>query len=170
MGPIQAVKTCFRKYFVFSSRASRSEYWWWTLFVMLGAAVTTALDVMIFGFDESGREFATAGVVDGIFSIATIVPHLAVSVRRLHDANWSGWWVLALLILSLAFIPLVFVDAVGDPDVLLVLLLVCALVWTVLVLTLLVRMCMRGDEGTNRFGPNPLTAAPGPGTGHRHEV
>ena len=170
MGPIQAVKTCFLKYFDFSSRASRSEFWWWTLFVFVGGAVTAILDVMIFGIEKSGAEFVEVGVIDGIFNVATVVPSVAVAVRRLHDANWTGWWILAQLILTIALLPLALADAAGDPNGFSVLLIVCSFAWTVLFLTILVRMFMPGNEGTNRFGPNPLAAVANASTDHRHEA
>lgn len=169
MGPIRAVKTCFLKYFDFSSRASRSEFWWWTLFVVVGGVVTAILDIMIFGIEESGVDFfAEIGIVNGIFNVATIVPSVAVTVRRLHDTNWTGWWVLAQLIVTIASFAITFVTLGGDSDEFSVLLMVCWAVWTILSLTIFFRMFTAGNEGTNRFGPNPLATAANRGTGHRH--
>ena len=67
------------------------------------------------------------GVFSGIFYLLTIIPYFAVTVRRLHDTNRVGWWVLIVLI------PLVGV------------------IW------MLVLLCLKGDEGENRFGADPLT-------------
>ena len=78
----QAIKTCFMKYSDFSGRASRSEYWWFILFVALAAAVLGAL---------SPR-------VSLAFHVAMILPMLSAGARRLHDTNLSGWLQLLCLV------------------------------------------------------------------------
>lgn len=100
-----AVKRFFKKYATFSGRASRSEYWWWTLvsvvvgmvlniIVNAGAASTTST-----GVTSAPGPGATFGfILIGIWSLATIVPSLALSVRRLHDGNFSGWLLLLALV------------------------------------------------------------------------
>ena len=88
-----AVRTCFQKYADFNGRATRPEYWWFTLFLFIGGVVMGLIDGAIFGFGE------TAGKPLGIlFSLGTLLPMLAVSVRRLHDLGRSGWWLLIGLI------------------------------------------------------------------------
>ena len=86
----QAISSGFSNYVNFSDRACRSEYWYWFLFVVLGQFVTAIVDSVI------GVQLTT-----GIFSLVVLLPRIAVSVRRLHDLDRSGWWLL------LAFIPLV---------------------------------------------------------------
>jgi uncharacterized membrane protein YhaH (DUF805 family) len=107
-----AIATCFRKYVDFKGRASRAEYWYWVLFTVI-AGVSLQL---------IGDSLAAA------FSLATLLPGLAVGVRRLHDIDRSGWWLL------LWFIPLIG--------------------WIVVI----VWLCRRGSDQPNRFGPNPLSA------------
>jgi len=80
-----AIKTCFAKYADFNGRATRSEYWWFFLFVVLAGAILSMF----------GRPLA------GVFYLATLLPWLAVAVRRLHDTDRSGWWLLV------GFVPLV---------------------------------------------------------------
>ena len=114
----QAISSGFSNYVNFSDRACRSEYWYWFLFVVLGQIVTAIVDSVI------GIQLTT-----GIFSLVVLLPGIAVRVRRLHDLDRSGWWLL------LGFIPLV-----GT---------IILIVW----------FCTRGTPGPNRFGPDPLAAS-----------
>ena len=82
-----SIKTCFNKYADFSGRALRSEFWWFVLFSILGGIVTTIIDVMILGYS-----IESYGPVNIIFSVVLILPGIAVTARRLHDINKSGWW------------------------------------------------------------------------------
>lgn len=93
----------WRKYAVFNGRASRSEYWWWQLITGVVALVLSIISTsvaasgMTMGADgtpEPGPGFAPFMIILGIWAIATVIPNLAVLVRRLHDANLSGWLVL----------------------------------------------------------------------------
>lgn len=77
----------WKKYVVFTGRASRSEYWWWTL-AALGINIVLGI---IADVSDDKLAFLT-----GIWSLAVFIPGLAVSVRRLHDINKSGWWLAAL--------------------------------------------------------------------------
>ena len=89
----EAVKTCLtQKYFKISGRATRSEYWWFQLFIALVGAIL-AFSMAIIG----GEDFLF-GVV-GLFYLFIIVPSICVLVRRLHDAGFSGWFAL------LTFVP-----------------------------------------------------------------
>ena len=81
---------CITKNYVnFNGRARRKEYWMFVLFSALLCIVTVIIDRMIGG----------PYIVTSIFSLAIFLPNLAVTVRRLHDTDKSGWWVL------LQFIP-----------------------------------------------------------------
>ena len=95
-----SIKTCFNKYATFSGRASRSEYWFFVLFGILGGIVAIIIDVMILGYpmDESTP-------INSIFSLVLIIPSTAVACRRLHDVNKSGWWQL-IGITIIGLIPL----------------------------------------------------------------
>lgn len=109
----ESVNTVLSKYATFSGRAPRSEYWWWFLFVLLVSLVLAFVDVILFGDLQ---------VLGTLFGLAVLLPGLAVSVRRLHDIDKSGWWVL------IAFVPVIGVIA------------------------LLVFFVMPGTDGPNRFG------------------
>ena len=82
-----SIKTCFNKFAVFSGRASRSEFWFFVLFGILGGIIAVIIDVMILGYP-----FEESGPINLIFSVALIVPSISVTARRLHDINKSGWW------------------------------------------------------------------------------
>jgi len=86
----KSISTCFSKYADFSGRASRSEFWWWALFVFLGSAVTGVISQML----------------SAVFSLAILLPYLAVAARRLHDTDRSGWLLLLNLIPLIGWIVL----------------------------------------------------------------
>lgn len=93
IGPIGAAGRYFAKYFVFSGRASRAEYWWAWLFVGIVTAVLSGLSKL-----PSVGE--TIGIVGLVWLVLTIIPNLSVAVRRLHDRNKSGWMVLLPFVLT----------------------------------------------------------------------
>ncbi|AXK80031.1 DUF805 domain-containing protein [Pseudolabrys taiwanensis] len=86
----EAIKSGFRNYLTFSGRAPRSEFWFWVLFEVLVSIVANILDVAIFPFSD-------VSPLNAIVSVALFLPSLAVSVRRLHDIDRTGWWVLISL-------------------------------------------------------------------------
>ena len=86
-----AVKTVImQKYANFSGRAMRSEYWWFILFYIIAYIVLAIVDYLL------GVQLLTA-----ILSLGLLIPSIAVGVRRLHDLDKSGWWLL------LGFVPIV---------------------------------------------------------------
>ncbi len=124
-----AIRKCFQNYVGFSGRAARSEYWWWFLFVLVGNLLFGALDGMLFGAGAEGG----VGILGAIFGLATLLPSIAVAVRRLHDRDMSGWWVLLALIPLIGFLILLFFYV------------------------------QKGTDGQNRFGPDPLGPGGGDG-------
>ena len=131
----QAIVSGFKKYVQFSGRASRSEFWYWTLFVIIGSGIASLLGAVVneimaqmdsmpaslVALAELGQSMVHLG-----FGIGIILPSMAVTARRLHDINKSGWcWFVCL-------IPLIGV------------------------IVLFVWYCKKGDGGENRFGANPL--------------
>ena len=81
----EAISVCFSKYVDFSSRASRSEFWYWVLFTLVAGFVTGFLDGLFFTYNDLMP-------INSMFSLATLLPTIAVSARRLHDINRNGWW------------------------------------------------------------------------------
>ncbi|MGC4837224.1 DUF805 domain-containing protein [Micromonospora vinacea] len=117
-----AIKSVFNQYVGFSGRARRSEYWWFALFTILVSIVTAILDSAL---GLTFVEGSTTGFIGLIASLALLLPSLAVAVRRLHDTDRTGWWLL------IALVP--FVGAI----------------------VLLVFFVLDSTPGANRFGPNP---------------
>jgi len=116
-----------KRYADFSGRSRRKEYWMFTLGYVLVLIVLGGLGGTLGAFDPSGGEVVGTVILAliGIFVLALFIPALAVQVRRFHDQDKSGWFVL------LGFIPYV-----GG-------------------LIVLVFMLLEGTKGDNRFGPDP---------------
>ncbi len=118
----EAVRIClFQKYFEFRGRASRAEYWWFFLF---GASVVGAADLS----RSDPIEYLLTGII--------FLPRLAVTVRRLHDTDRSGWWALLSLV---GWIPGARWWAVVIPTL--------VMLWFTL---------QKGSVGENRYGPDPV--------------
>lgn len=92
---MDSIKLCFAKFADFNGRAKRPEFWWFVLFCIIGALVL---------------EIASS-YISWAFSLATLVPSVAVGARRLHDVNKSGWLQLLGLIPILGWIYLIYVCA-----------------------------------------------------------
>jgi uncharacterized membrane protein YhaH (DUF805 family) len=86
----ESIKVCFGKYADFSGRASRPEYWWFILFIILMSLAISLISPLL----------------SGLFSLATLLPSLAAAARRLHDTNRSGWWQLIVLVPLIGIIVL----------------------------------------------------------------
>ena len=99
---VDAVKLGFQRYFDFAGRSTRAEFWWWILFGFLATVVLTIVDNILGTNGEDGG----TGLITGLWQLATLIPGLAVTVRRLHDINKSGWWLL-LGFLSWLIIPFI---------------------------------------------------------------
>lgn len=96
----ESVKTCFSKYVGFSGRATRSEYWWFFLFVAIMSAVMGIADTVIFGPAAEGD--ISNGLLASLFNLAILAPMMAVGWRRMHDAGKPGWYLLLPMVLSFA--------------------------------------------------------------------
>ena len=112
----QAASRFWRKYAVFSGRASRSEYWWWALIAFGVSFVLQLIGNIAFGGSLFALDTAESSlnprtlllplVPVGIWYLATLVPSVAVLVRRLHDTNRPGWWLLLAVPSYVALVPL----------------------------------------------------------------
>lgn len=119
-----AAKRFFKKYATFSGRASRSEFWWWTLIagivsivlnIILGAAGGNTMGTTGGASMSGGATVVT--IITGLWGLATIVPTLALAWRRLHDTNRSGgWYFLGLIPFVGAIILIVWFASVGKPE------------------------------------------------------
>ena len=163
MKPVEAVKHCIRCYATFTGRAPRSEYWWWSLFAGPAMLVISLISVTSLAIHEDYSGSDLPGVTHLLFllQLAVYLPTLAVTVRRLHDGNWSGWWAasnaMAMAMWSFAnaygeygLAPLLGIPAIG------VVIAIAYLMASLVALLVLARMFFAGTRGENRFGPDPL--------------
>jgi uncharacterized membrane protein YhaH (DUF805 family) len=114
----QAISSGFSNYVKFSGRAVRSEYWFWILFIVVGHIVAAIIDAVLGIY-----------AIRPLFHLATILPTIAVAVRRLHDTDRTGWWIL------IGLIPIVG--------------------WIILIIW----YCEKGTPGPNRFGSEGVVLA-----------
>jgi len=110
-----------KKYAQFEGRSRRKEYWLWVLFIWLVMIVLSTLDAAM-GTTTPGTYY---GMLSGIFALLILIPNIAVGVRRLHDTDRTGWWLLII------FVPLI------------------GAIW------LLVLMVLDGTAGPNQYGEDP---------------
>ncbi len=94
----ESIRVCFSKYADFNGRADRSEYWWFILFLIIVSLATSMV----------------SSVLSGLFSLGTLLPSIAVTTRRLHDTNRSGWWQLIAVVPLIGIIVLIVFLAQGS--------------------------------------------------------
>jgi len=159
-----------KRYAEFNGRSRRMEFWMWVLFTVIVSIVLGVIDNLL-GFSTSrstlttsstGAAFSTfssMGILGGLWSLGTLIPSIAVGVRRLHDTGRSGWWILLPLgpyILGILFVVMGAVSGslalAGLGGVLTLIGLVCAIV-------LIVFYCLPGTPGPNKYGPDPMGGA-----------
>ena len=107
MNFVEAIKSGFVNYATFSGRACRSEYWYWTLFTVIGGICTGIADVWIVGDAELMP-------VNLIFNVIVFTPSIVVSIRRLHDINRTGWWLLLWLTIVGGLVLIFWAIKAGD--------------------------------------------------------
>lgn len=103
-----------KKYVCFEGRAGRAEFWYWALVCFIINIVLGVVDQII-----------GIGIFEGLFGLATLLPGIGVAIRRLHDTNRSGWWLLIGLIPIVGFIVLI------------------------------IFYVQEGQKGANQYGPDP---------------
>ena len=173
MGFVEAVKTCLKKSFVFTGRARRSEFWWWTLFsFIIGLAVSFVADEI-----PDDNLLLTLLFTFGMlaFCIYLGIANFAVSTRRLHDIGRSGWWYGVTLIFGVVWTVWMIVKMIGlvggmnldhvdvESDAFSLTLL--KEMWDVILIPyilyiaysilLLVWYCKDSQPGANKYGENP---------------
>lgn len=112
-----------KKYATFTGRARRTEYW---MFVLINFAISLALGI-VEGVAGAAMD-SDVRILSSLYSLAVLLPSLAVGVRRLHDTDRSGWW------MFIAFVPLLGI------------------------LVLLYFFILEGTQGPNQYGPDPKGA------------
>ena len=111
-----------KKYLVFTGRATRTEYWMFALFNVIISIVLSIIGYVVVGGNGQSA-------LSSLYSLAVLLPSLGVSVRRLHDTNRSGWWLL------ISLVPIIGI------------------------IVLIVFLVQDSDPGDNRYGPNPKAPA-----------
>ena len=136
--PVQAVKICLKKFFDFTGRARRSEYWWFILFVMIVS--------MVFNF--IGAVFPMVNILGLIVGLLLSIAQLAALTRRLHDTGRSGWWMAPVIVMFL--VTLVVTDCfdahVRDEIM---------LIYMFYSLVLMVFFLQDSRHGENQYGQSP---------------
>ena len=132
-----SIKTCFNKFAVFSGRASRSEFWFFYLFVLVGYIICFTLIMAV-----SFKLFWLMG----LFMLGMVIPAFAVTARRLHDTNKSGWF--QLLPLPAGILETVFANSSESLEILFL------IIGLGLYIYLFILYCTDGDKKNNRFGKN----------------
>jgi len=107
-----------KKYAVFTGRAHRTEFWMFALFNFIIMVVLSIIEGIL----------GMPGILSTLYCLGVLLPSIGVSIRRLHDTDRTGWWLL------IALVPLIGI------------------------IILLVFYIMDSQEGENRFGPNPKAA------------
>jgi uncharacterized membrane protein YhaH (DUF805 family) len=165
-----AIKAGFANYVKFSGRATRSEYWWWVLFYVLVSITANIIGIALGGGDP---HTPLARLPSDLVSLAFLLPSLSVAVRRLHDRDKSGWWVLGITVGWVLSVILLVAGAMasgldstghfanGTPTgsglAGMMLGLLFMLISSGASLVQFVWFCQRGTQGPNRFGPDPLS-------------
>jgi len=131
MGSMDYMLMPFMRYFDFAGRSRRKEYW---MFFLLNLIIITVMTTVLFGLGFSMDPYAASSggpvtwlifAVMGLYSLIVLIPSIAVQVRRFHDQDKSGWFVL-----------INFVPYIGG-------------------LIVLVFMLLEGTRGPNKYGPDP---------------
>ena len=121
MSPLDWATRPLKKYADFSGRAPRAEYWWFYLLIIIGYVIATILDSML----GLGQVVGPYGVLMCVFALAILIPSIAAGIRRLHDTDHSGWWLL------IGLVPLIGA------------------------IVLIVYFVTQGTQGPNRYGEDP---------------
>ena len=159
---MESIRTCFSKYVTFSGRAQRSEFWWFVLFSFLVA--------LLLGWIP---------IIGQLLQLALFLPGLAVTARRLHDLDRTGWWMLAPygLIIAAAVLTGYSMGGMGGMGGMenmqageglpgaLAISSVIGLIGLVFMILLIVWFATKGTDGDNSYGPDPLGGSGGSDAG-----
>ncbi len=117
LSPIDWATRPLKKYADYSGRAPRAEYWWFALLAGVVSLVAILLDRLL-GTDKvlGVADVLGNGIIYLVVSLALLIPALAVSVRRLHDTDRSGWWMLLAIIPVVGLVVVVFFLLKGTND------------------------------------------------------
>lgn len=151
-------KVVFENYATFSGRARRSEYWYFILANIIIGVLLNLID-SILGLKVGN---SNSGILNGFYNLAVFVPSLAVSVRRLHDIGKSGKllllfygiMIISVIIMTISGFSVIMsgnfsVGSLGLAFFVPLLVIIGMSIW------LLILFCTEGEQGSNKYGPNP---------------
>ena len=173
-----AVKTCFKKYFDFTGRARRSEYWWFVLFASIIYFVWILICSFFLAFwiatSINGETYSSPMVplmsYVGLMilpMLALFIPQYAVQTRRLHDTGRSGWWIVASLVVSLAYMIVyfsvmmpMFENGIDEMPAffstpMMIVVAILGMISMLLSVVILIFTVMDSQRGENKYGPSP---------------
>jgi uncharacterized membrane protein YhaH (DUF805 family) len=179
LSPIGWALRPLKQYANFTGRASRAEFWWFFLFVIV--AWTVVYFVLIGTVMSAGRAqtqpsagltgtIGVLGIVLMLAWLALLIPSIAVQTRRLHDTNRSGWWLGAFYLIYAVYLVLLLgtvgsvmgaamTGAQPDPSQaigpMFIVTMIVGLAMFVYAIVLLVFYCQEGTRGDNLYGPDP---------------
>ena len=155
-----AVKSGYTNYATFSGRSTRSAFWWWWFGFNIASI---AISIVILGLYEAmtggGGDVTVIFVLNWLWQLSSLLPATALSVRRLHDTNKSGWWLTLVLVPPVVWSLMnVWLESQGGrvnthgSVEWFILLLVPLLAWFILI----VWFCGKGTTGANQYGPEAV--------------
>ena len=146
-----------KKYAVFSGRARRKEFWFFILFNVLASIILVVVDVLLGTFNQE----TGSGLLGTVYTLGVFIPSLAVTARRLHDTNRSGWWilmplgvVLAVGIFAAVLIPVLAADG-GTSMASTIFAIFLGIIVLGSNIAFFVFLVSDSTPGVNRFGNNP---------------
>ena len=144
MNLAQSVKTCFKKYLVIDGRASRSEYWWFSLFAGFSPLILLVFLALFLSGEQSENFYYVTFL---IFYLPFLTPWITVSIRRLHDLDKSGKIFISLIILELIISIDEFVLSLNSNFILII----DFIVWVLSIYFLIIFM-FKGSNKKNKYG------------------
>ena len=133
-----------KRYAEFSGRSRRKEYWMYVLLIVIATIVISMIEGAL-GFTGMVGPY---GPLSALLIVGTFVPSLAVGIRRLHDTNRTGWWMLLGIVPYALSVVLLLAGSLALAATLGIVALLCAI-------ALLVFMVLPGTSGPNQYGPDP---------------
>ena len=133
-----------RRYAEFSGRSRRKEYWMYVLLMIIVGVVIGLIEATL----ELTGMIGPYGPLSGLFGLATFIPNIAVTIRRLHDTNRSGWWMLVGVVPYVAMVAAVVSGNIALVGIL-------GFVALAGMIVLLVFVLLDGTKGPNKYGEDP---------------
>ena len=136
-----------KRYATFSGRAARAEYWWFYLATVIAGMIAGVIDGLV-GNDE-------VAWLGGALNLLLIVPTIAATVRRLHDTDRSGWWLVGGLAVLIGLVAIATAASMGGSTGFGPAMIAAIFGAVTLFVILFIFMVLPGTDGPNSYGPDP---------------